>query len=98
MAEGPLNRRSGATYIAQFRYNTLKLAHKVGLMENVPDFTDLSFKFQMPGRHMGMFSIFGMGGIPATYATSISIPMQKEMQEPYRLLLTGGTGYFRISP
>ena len=62
MAEGPLNRNSGATYIAQFRYNTLKLAHEVGLMENVPDFTDLSFKFQVPSRHMGMFSIFGMGG------------------------------------
>jgi hypothetical protein len=44
MAEGPLNRQTGATYIAQFRFYTLGLITMAGLMEHTPDFTDLSFK------------------------------------------------------
>jgi len=62
MAEGPLNKRSGATYIGQFRYNTLALAHKIGLIENMPEFSDISFKMRMPTKHTGTFSIFGIGG------------------------------------
>ncbi len=62
MAEGPLNRQSGATYIAQFRFYTLALIHMAGLMEQTPEFTDLSFKFHLPSRRLGTFSIFGIGG------------------------------------
>ncbi|MCK4750659.1 MAG: TonB-dependent receptor, partial [Bacteroidales bacterium] len=62
MAEGPLNQRSGATYITQFRYSTLRLANKIGLIENAPEFTDLSFKIHLPGNRLGTFSIFGIGG------------------------------------
>ena len=62
MAEGPLNQQSGATYIAQFRFYTLALIHMAGLMEHTPDFSDLSFKFHLPTRRMGTFSIFGIGG------------------------------------
>jgi len=62
MAEGPLNRQTGATYIAQFRFYTLALVHMAGLMEHTPDFTDLSFKFHLPTRRLGTFSIFGIGG------------------------------------
>jgi len=62
MAEGPLNRQTGATYIAQFRFYTLGLISAMGLMEHTPDFTDLSFKFHLPTRRTGTFSIFGIGG------------------------------------
>jgi hypothetical protein len=62
MAEGPLNRESGATYIAQFRFYTLALISMAGLMENTPDFTDLSFKIHLPSRRLGTFSVFGVGG------------------------------------
>jgi hypothetical protein len=62
MAEGPLNRQTGATYIAQFRFYTLALIHKAGLMQQTPDFADLSFKFHLPSKRMGTFSIFGIGG------------------------------------
>jgi hypothetical protein len=62
MAEGPLDRQTGATYIAQFRFYTLALVHMAGLMEHTPEFTDLSFKFHLPSRRMGTFSIFGIGG------------------------------------
>ena len=62
MAEGPLNRETGATYIAQFRFYTLGLITAVGLMDHTPDFLDLSFKFHLPSKRMGTFSIFGIGG------------------------------------
>ena len=62
MAEGPLNRQTGATYIAQFRFYTLGLIHMAGLMEHTPDFADLSFKFHLPSKRLGTFSIFGIGG------------------------------------
>jgi hypothetical protein len=62
MAEGPLSKRSGATYIAQFRFYTLGLIHRAGLMESSPEFADLSFKFNLPTRRAGAFSIFSIGG------------------------------------
>ncbi|MFC2112438.1 carboxypeptidase-like regulatory domain-containing protein [Bacteroidota bacterium] len=62
MVEGPLNQRSGATYIAQFRFYTLGLIHRAGLMENTPEFADLSFKFHLPSRRLGTFSIFSING------------------------------------
>ena len=64
MVEGPVNRESGATYIAQYRYSTLKLFKKAGFeLESVPDFQDLSFKFFIPTRKTGTFSVFGIGGL-----------------------------------
>ncbi len=64
MVEGPLNRKSNSTYIAQFRYSTLKLMKKLGIpLESVPDFQDLSFKIYHPTRKMGVFTLFGIGGL-----------------------------------
>ncbi len=63
MLEGPLKRESNATYIGQYRYNTLKLAEMLGIrLENIPYFQDLSFKFHLPTKKLGTFSIFGIGG------------------------------------
>jgi len=62
MAEGPLSKRTGATYIAQFRFYTLALIHLTGLMENQPDFADLSFKFHFPTTRTGTYTLFGIGG------------------------------------
>lgn len=64
MAEGPLNRSTGTTYIAQYRYSTLKLMDKLGAeLESVPDFQDLSFKIYHPTKKLGAFSLFGIGGL-----------------------------------
>lgn len=64
MVEGPLRKSSNTTYIAQYRYSTLKLIDKLGLdLESVPDFQDLSFKIYHPTKKMGVFSLFGIGGL-----------------------------------
>jgi hypothetical protein len=71
MVEGPLVRNSNTTYIAQYRYSTLKLIKNMGLnLESVPDFQDLSFKIYHPTRKLGVFSIFGVGGLSHETGTS----------------------------
>jgi hypothetical protein len=64
MVEGPLKKSSNTTYIAQYRYSTLKLIEKMGLdLESIPDFQDLSFKIYHPTKKLGVFSLFGIGGL-----------------------------------
>ncbi len=62
MAEGPLSKTTGATYIAQFRFYTMALIQRAGLIENQPDFADLSFKFRLPTARTGTYTLFGIGG------------------------------------
>jgi hypothetical protein len=64
MVEGPIHKASNTTYIAQYRYSTLKTAQKLGFeLESVPDFQDLSFKIYHPTKKLGVFSLFGIGGL-----------------------------------
>lgn len=64
MVEGPLNRNSNATYIAQYRFATFKLIETLGIEQNsIPEFQDISFKFHLPTKKAGSFSIFGIGGL-----------------------------------
>jgi len=64
MVEGPVKKNTNTTYIAQYRYSTLRLAQRLGVpLNSVPDFQDLSFKIHHPTKKMGLFSIFGIGGL-----------------------------------
>jgi hypothetical protein len=64
MAEGPINRETNTTYIAHYRYSTLKIIQALGAdLHSIPDFQDLSFKIYHPTRKLGIFSIFGIGGL-----------------------------------
>lgn len=66
-AEGPLSRRTGASYLINFRYSTLALFKlggvDFGTGDAVPQYTDMSFKVRMPTKKAGIFEIFGMGGM-----------------------------------
>lgn len=64
--EGPFSAKSNASYLVNYRYSTLGLLSAVGLdilgeEENVA-FQDLSFKFNLPSKKLGRFSIWGLGG------------------------------------
>jgi len=64
MLEGPINRATNTTYIAQYRYSTLQIIKQLGAdLESVPDFQDLSFKIYHPTKKAGVFSLFGIGGL-----------------------------------
>lgn len=71
MVEGPINKTSNTTYIAQYRYSTLKLIQNFGVdLESVPDFQDLSFKIYHPTKKLGVFTLFGIGGLSHEEGTS----------------------------
>ena len=64
MLEGPLKKNSNSTYIAHYRYSTFKIIKLLGApLRNVPDFQDLTFKLYHPTKKLGVFSIFGIGGV-----------------------------------
>lgn len=66
-AEGPFSRKSGASYLINFRYSTLALFKlggvDFGTGDAVPQYSDVSFKVRVPTKKAGVFEIFGMGGI-----------------------------------
>ncbi len=65
-AEGPFNKKSRASYLVYYRYSIpglLKsLGADVGTGAAVPEYQDLSMKVELPTKHMGTFTLFGMGG------------------------------------
>ena len=66
-AEGPFSKKSGASYLVNFRYSTLALFKLGGVHfgtgDATPQYTDLSFKVRIPTRKTGIYELFGMGGI-----------------------------------
>lgn len=71
MVEGPISKKSSTTYIAQMRYSTFKIVEKMGIkLESVPDFQDLSFKIYHPTKKLGVFTLFGIGGLSHETGTS----------------------------
>lgn len=65
MAEGPLSKKSRASYLVSYRYNNLSLFNRVGLSigtNAVPEYQDLTFKLNFPHKK-GVTSLFGVGGL-----------------------------------
>ncbi len=68
-AEGPFNKnKTGlkASYLANFRYSTLDVMHKLGINfgtgEAIPEYKDLTFLLDFPGRKYGRFKLVGLLG------------------------------------
>ena len=65
-AEGPLSKKSGATYMVNGRYSFLGIMTSLGIDFGtgaaVPEYQDLTFKIELPTEKAGKFSVFGIGG------------------------------------
>ncbi len=65
-AEGPFSKDSKASYLVNYRYSTVDLFDKIGvevIAENeAVTFQDFSFKFNVPTKNLGTFSLWGVGG------------------------------------
>lgn len=64
MAEGPISRKTGSSYLVNYRYSTLKLFQLMGInfgSTALPNYQDGSFKLNFPSKK-GLTSVFGMGG------------------------------------
>jgi hypothetical protein len=64
-AEGPLNRKSGASYLVNYRYSILAFIQMIDpeMKNKVPQYQDISFKINLPAGKAGTFSLVGIGGI-----------------------------------
>lgn len=62
--EGPFSKNYKGSYLVNYRYSTLTLLNKLGVLpdEGATNFKDLSYNFTFPTRKLGTFSFFGFGG------------------------------------
>ena len=66
MAEGPLSRQSGSSYLVSYRYSTLQLFQFLGIQvgtDAVPKYMDGAFRFNFPTKNGGNISFWGLGGL-----------------------------------
>ena len=65
MAEGPLSKKKGGSYIVSYRYSFAGIGAALGLpigTKSTPQYQDLNFKIDLPDtKKAGHFSIFGLG-------------------------------------
>ena len=65
-AEGPLNKNTKASYLADYRYSMVAALQNLGLKfgtgSATPYYQDGTFKINMPTKKAGIFSVFGLGG------------------------------------
>lgn len=64
-AEGPFSKNYKGSYLINYRYSTLNLLNKIGLLpdEAATNFQDLSYHFHLPAGKWGQFTLFGFGGL-----------------------------------
>lgn len=64
-AEGPFTAKHNGSYLINYRYSTLGLLGKAGILSDggVTTFQDLSFNFVLPTEKNGTFTFFGFGGL-----------------------------------
>jgi hypothetical protein len=64
--EGPVSRKSGASYLLSYRYSTLALFGSVNVnlgTSAIPYYQDLGLRLNFPTRKAGVFSFTGIGGL-----------------------------------
>lgn len=66
-AEGPLSKKTGASYLLSYRYSTMAIFSALGVDYGtgtaVPNYQDLSMKLNLPTQKWGSFSLFAIGGL-----------------------------------
>ena len=63
--EGPFSKKYKGSYLINYRYSTLALLSKVGVLadDGATNFQDLSYNFYFPTNKLGTFTFFGFGGL-----------------------------------
>jgi hypothetical protein len=93
--EGPFKKGYKGSYLANYRYSTVTLIDKIGLISvgGVPKFQDGAFKIVLPTNKLGTFSLFGLGGLsgvefkdikPTIFTTPGGRSMLPDVSEDYK--------------
>ncbi|MBT6766282.1 MAG: carboxypeptidase-like regulatory domain-containing protein [Prolixibacteraceae bacterium] len=61
-AEGPFKKGGKASYLINYRYSTFGLIKSFIPSEQIPEYQDLSFKFNFPLKNSAVISLWGIGG------------------------------------
>ena len=64
--EGPFSKKYKGSYLIDYRYSTLELLNKLGVLRSdgsVTNFQDLSYNIYLPTNKLGTFTLFGFGGL-----------------------------------
>lgn len=66
LAEGPISKKAGSSFLVNYRYSTLQIFQGMGIKvgtTSIPQYQDASFKLNFPMGKKGDLSFFGLGGI-----------------------------------
>lgn len=63
--EGPIGKKGKGSYLVNYRYSSLALLDQAGIVDfgGVPKYQDAAFKIRIPTSKVGIFSLFGLGGL-----------------------------------
>lgn len=63
--EGPISAFYKGSYLVNYRYSTLSLLNKIGVLsdDGTTNFQDLSYNIYLPAGKAGAFTLFGFGGL-----------------------------------
>ncbi|MEO6305042.1 MAG: carboxypeptidase regulatory-like domain-containing protein [Bacteroidia bacterium] len=81
--EGPLSKKSGASYLLTYRYSTLALFSTVNFhlgTSAVPGYQDMGVRLNFPTKKAGVFSFSSIGGL-----SNIKIILSKTHERPKEL-------------
>lgn len=69
--EGPFKAGYTGSYLFNYRYSTIALLDKAGILDfnGIPKYQDASFKIMLPTKKAGMFSLVGLGGLSTIFQT-----------------------------
>jgi hypothetical protein len=81
--EGPLSKKSGASYLFTYRYSTLAIFSSVNFKlgtSAVPNYQDMGLRLNLPTKKAGVFSFSSIGGL-----SDIDIILSKTTERPKEL-------------
>jgi len=72
-AEGPFAKGYEGSYLINYRYSTPTLIAKLGVNigSGVIQYQDLSYNFYFPTKKLGIFTLFGFGGLSSQYQYAV---------------------------
>ncbi|MCB0844068.1 MAG: TonB-dependent receptor [Bacteroidetes bacterium] len=76
--EGPISKKKGSSFLANYRYSTVGLLSLMGIPLGDEEITyqDLSFNLSFPTEKLGTFTLFGMGGMSSNFFKGARIDTQ----------------------